>query len=125
MAILDSSSLGSLVQHVKAYVNNQINVTLNTSTISKATSDAQGNVISDTYATKTYTNTAINTALTMANYVKPSSTSAISTSDTLTQAIGKLEKALDEKVDSDDESVATFDSNNKLVFPDGTKIWIS
>ena len=166
MAILDSSSLGSLVQHIKAYVNNQINVTLNTSTISKATSDAQGNVISDTYATKTYANTAINTAvnnlssssnflksasvdgntltitkgnnstvtftkpgspsdLTMANYVKPSSTSAISTSDTLTQAIGKLEKALDEKVDSDDESVATFDSNDKLVFPDGTKIWIS
>jgi hypothetical protein len=63
MAILDSSSLGSLIQHVKAYVTNQINVTLNTRTISKATSDAQGNVISDTYATKTYANTAINTAV--------------------------------------------------------------
>ena len=186
MAILDSSSLGSLVQHIKAYVTNQINVTLNTSTISKATSDAQGNVISDTYATKTYANTAINTAVnnlssssnflksasvdgntltitkgnnstvtftpdlswsnvtnkpsvftpdshnqasntidSLTGYIKPNSTSVITESDTLNEAIGKLEKALDEKVDSDDESVATFDSNDKLVFPDGTKIWIS
>ena len=158
MAILDSSSLGSLVQHIKAYVTNQINVTLNTSTISKATSDAQGNVISDTYATKTYANTAINTAVnnlssssnflksasvdgntltitkgnnstvtftpdlswsnvtnkpsvftpdshnqasntidSLTGYIKPNSTSVITESDTLNEAIGKLEKALDGK----------------------------
>lgn len=158
MAILDSSSLGSLVQHVKAYVTNQINVTLNTSTISKATSDAQGNVISDTYTTKTYANTAINTAVSdlssssnflkganvdgdtltitkgnnstvtftkptkvsdltndsgfissvsMTGYSKPGSTSAITSSDSLNDAVGKLETALDGKLNTNAFSAGT------------------
>ena len=43
----------------------------------------------------------------MTGYEKPNATSAISTSDTLNQAVGKLEKALDGKQ-------ATIDANNKL-----------
>lgn len=42
-------------------------------------------------------NHASNTINAMTGYSKPSSTSAISTSDTLNSAIGKLEKALDGK----------------------------
>lgn len=43
----------------------------------------------------------------MTGYEKPNATSSISTSDTLNQAVGKLEKALDGKQ-------ATIDANNKL-----------
>ncbi len=45
-------------------------------------------------------NQASDTINTMTGYSKPTSTSAIATSDTLNTAIGKLEKALDNKADS-------------------------
>lgn len=56
-----------------------------------------------TWAAPSYT-TAANTISAMTGYSKPSSTSAISTSDTLNAAIGKLEKALDSKANTIDLS---------------------
>ena len=50
-----------------------------------------------TSMTPTAHNQASNTINTMTGYSKPSSTSAIKTTDTLNAAIGKLEKALDSK----------------------------
>ena len=53
-----------------------------------------GTALSSKYAAKSH-NQASNTINAMTGYSKPSSTSAISPSDTLNSAIGKLEKALD------------------------------
>lgn len=77
--------------------NNAINVTYGTA----ANTACQGNDsrLSDA-RTPTAHNQAANTINAMTGYSKPSSTSAISTSDTLNSAIGKLEKALDNKANS-------------------------
>lgn len=56
---------------------------------------------SSDYATATHTQPS-SSITAMTGYAKGDSTSAISTSDTLNQAIGKLEKALDSKADSGD-----------------------
>ena len=58
-------------------------------------------------------NQASNTINAMTGYSKPSSTSAISTSDTLNQAIGKLEKAL-ESVDTDTKVTNTLSNSTKF-----------
>ena len=53
-------------------------------TATKAIQDGDGNVITSTYATKI-----------MKGYIKPDSAGAITASDTINSAIGKLEKSLD------------------------------
>lgn len=63
-----------------------------------------------TSMTPTAHNQASNTITAMTGYSKPSSTSAITTSDNLNGAIGKLEKALDGKANSSH----THTQNHKL-----------
>ena len=66
-------------------------------------------------------NQASNTIDVMTGYSKPSSTSAISTSDTLNSAIGKLEKALDNKAST---SLKATSSSLGLVKVDGSTITV-
>lgn len=69
-------------------------------------------------------NQASSTINAMTGYSKPSATSAISTSDTLNAAIGKLEKALDGKAASShthDVSIAASSGTNELTLAHGTK----
>ena len=75
-------------------------------------------------------NQASNTINKMTGYAKPSSTSAIATTDTLNGAIGKLEKALDGKQASGNYALITdiptvWDSDGHLVSPAGWKLWIT
>lgn len=70
-------------------------------------------------------NHASNTINAMTGYSKPSSTSAIDTSDTLNAAIGKLEKALDNKAPSTiDTGVmsVTEGATNGTISVDGTDV---
>lgn len=115
-------------------------------TATKATQDGDGNVIADTYLTKTekaasatvadsanavawdnvsdkpssYTpsshNQASSTINALTGYSKPSSTSALATSDTLNSALGKLEKALDGKLGTSGTAAkATADASGNTI----------
>lgn len=120
-----------------AFVTTAIANKTSVASATKATQDGSGNVITDTYLTKTdasstylgktakadsassadsvawdnvsgkpssFTpashNQASSTINALTGYSKPSSTGALSTSDTLNSALGKLEKALDDKLSS-------------------------
>ena len=54
-----------------------------------------------------FTDTTVGSDITLTGYSKPASTSAIAAADTVNQAIGKLEKALDGKPDTSEFTVLT------------------
>ena len=107
MNVLDINGLTRLVNKIKTYFVQKTEI---------ATGSADGNISvagtdvpvkglksaaykeSTEFAEASH-NQASNTINVMTGYSKPNSTSAISTSDTLNQAIGKLEKGLSEKLD--------------------------
>ena len=82
---LNKSRTQELVNTIKGYLSNITTVLTNL---------ASGDARDDTKAPIDHTQ-ASNTITAMTGYTKPSSTSAITTSDTLNQAIGKLEKGYD------------------------------
>ena len=82
---------------------------------SKALSSDITLTASDVGAAAASHNQASNTINAMTGYSKPSATSAISTSDTLNSAIGKLEKALDGKQASGDYVPTSRTVNNKAL----------
>lgn len=68
--------------------------------------------------TPTVHNQAANTITAMTGYTKPQSTSAISTSDTLNGAVGKLEKGLDTKANTSD--IPTVNDGTLTIQQNGT-----
>ena len=84
MAYLDSTGLATQTQYIKAYVNSRIANQAATGTAAKATADADGNVITTTYATKAEVNTAASNAV--SNLVN----SAPATLDTLSELASAL-----------------------------------
>lgn len=132
-----------------AFVTTAIANKTSVASATKATQDGSGNVITDTYLTKTdasntylgktakaasassadsvvwgnvsgkpssFTptshNQASNTINALTGYSKPSSTGALSTSDTLNSALGKLEKALDGKASTGSVTTALSDAKS-------------
>lgn len=94
-----SNTINAMTGYSKASAAAAIAATdsLNTA-IGKLEKALDGKQASGTYLTSvTAHNQASNTINAMTGYSKPSSTSAIATTDTLNAAIGKLEKALDGK----------------------------
>jgi len=87
--------------------------TLNTA-IGKLEKALDGKQASGSYAAASH-NHASSEVTAMTSYAKPSSTSAIATSDTLNAAIGKLEKALDEKAASSHGTHVTYSTSSPLV----------
>jgi len=85
---------------------------------------------SNDYAPTSHNQTS-NTINAMTGYVKASSVTAIGTSDTLNQAIGKLEKALDglngkvetSLVGNQASKIPQYSSEGHLVLPSGIEIW--
>ena len=85
MAYLDATGLATQTQYIKAYVNNQITHQATTGTAAKATADAAGNVITTTYATKTYADNAASTAV---SGVVGNAPSSLNTLEELATALG-------------------------------------
>lgn len=103
MAYLDSTGLQEQIRYIKAYVNNSIPNQVDWSDI---------NNVPTTFTPSVHNQTS-DTINAMTGYSKASSVSAISTSDTLNAAIGKLEKAIEEKSDTTN-SAGAANSTSKL-----------
>lgn len=115
--LINVDQLQSSLSRTKTYIDTQLGNYYN-----KTTVDAAHKVFSDHI-------TAANTALAgksdsghkhasndinaMTGYSKPANTSAIAASDTLNQAIGKLEKAIESKQGSGSYAPAVHDHNDK------------
>lgn len=93
--VATSSTLGLVKSGADITVDSSGNVTVNDDSHNHVISNVDGLQTALNGKASTAHNQASNTINAMTDYSKPSSTSAISPSDTLNSAIGKLEAALD------------------------------